>query len=558
MRNMYSTKTNVQQLISYFKEYYIGNIVVCPGSRNAPIVQSFAADDTFFCHSVVDERSAGFYAIGLYHATGEIVAVCCTSGSALLNLAPAVAEAYYQKIPMIIISADRPQGWIGQMDGQTLPQQGVFNGLVKKDIQLVEADDDESRWYNNRLINEAIFAATCHCMGPVHINVPISEPMFDFSVKNLPKERVISHNINLPLMTDEKELWMNYNKILVICGQESPVTPAFNLDLLSAKGCVIFTELLANYGMENHFITNFDAVLSTFNNQECPEGLIPDLVITIGGHIVSKRLKSFLRLHHVDHWLINDDGNITDTFMSVTKVIEGEQTTCIRNLSTLPKKKNDFYHAWKEISDTVKKKSEEYFKTITTDLSSMNMVQQAMKRINNMVSLHLGNSMAVRLAQLCEPAMFAPTLCNRGVNGIEGTLSSAVGYSKETGEIGLVIIGDLSFFYDMNVLRHARDMANLRILLLNNGGGGIFHTLNGLNETSDLDEYVAAGHNTNAEGWAKELGFDYLKVINVSQIETAMDMLFNDDTEHPVLIETITNSTFDKHIFNNYYKYIRQ
>jgi len=554
---MYSTKTNVQQLISYFKECSIENIVVCPGSRNAPIVQSFAADDTFNCHSVVDERSAGFYAIGLFHATGKNVAICCTSGSALLNLTPAVAEAFYQKIPIIIISADRPQRWIGQMDGQTIPQQGVFNGLVKKDVQLVETDDEESRWYNNRLINEAIFEATHHRMGPVHINVPISEPMFDFSTDNLPRERVISHNINFPLMTDEKELWMKYNKVLVICGQQSPVTPTFNLDVLSAKGCVIFIELLANYGQENHTITNFDSVLSTFSDKECPEELIPDLVITIGGHIVSKRLKNFLRLHHVDHWLINEDGNITDTFMSVTKVIEGEDTTCIRNFSTFPKKKNDFYHAWKKISDTVKKKSNEYFKTITTDLSAMNMVQHTMKRINDMVSLHLGNSMSVRLAQLCQPTIFTPTLCNRGVNGIEGTLSSAIGYSEETGEIGLVIIGDLSFFYDMNVLRHARNMANLRILLLNNGGGGIFHTIKGLSEASALDEYVAAGHYTNAEGWAKELGFDYLKVINVSQIKTAMDMLFNDDTEHPVLIEAITDSTFDKHIFNNYYKYIQ-
>lgn len=555
---MYSTKTNVQQLISCFKEYCIANIVVCPGSRNAPIVQSFAADDRFFCHSIVDERSAGFYAIGLYHATGETVAVCCTSGSALLNLAPAVAEAYYQKIPMIIISADRPQRWIGQMDGQTLPQQGVFNGLVKKDVQLVETGDEESRWYNNRLINEAVFAATRHSMGPVHINVPITEPMFDFSADELPSERVITHNTSLPLMTDEKELWMNYHKVLVICGQESPVTPAFNLDELSDKGCVIFTELLANYGTEDRFITNFDSVLSIFNDKECPEELIPDLVITIGGHIVSKRLKGFLRSHHVDHWLINEDGNITDTFMSVTKVIEGEQTACIKNLSTLPKKKNEFYDAWKKISDTVKKKSDEYFETITTDLSSMNMVQHTMKRINDMVSLHLGNSMAVRLAQLCQPAIFTPTLCNRGVNGIEGTLSSAIGYSKETGEIGLVIIGDLSFFYDMNVLRHTHDMANLRILLLNNGGGGIFHTLKGLNEASSLNEYVAADHYTNAEGWAKELGFNYLKVINVSQIETAMDMLFSDDASHPVLIEAITDSIFDKHIFNNYYKYIRQ
>ena len=189
---MYSDKKNILQLVALLIEHGVSNIVLCPGSRNSPIVHTLANHSFFNCHSVTDERSAGFFAVGLALHGGKPAAVCCTSGTALLNIHPAVAEAFYQKVPLVVISADRPAAWIGQMDGQTLPQPGVFGSLVKKSVQLPEIHTDQDEWYCNRLINEALLELNHHGKGPVHINVPISEPLFQFTTPELPKVRVIT------------------------------------------------------------------------------------------------------------------------------------------------------------------------------------------------------------------------------------------------------------------------------------------------------------------------------------------------------------------------------
>ena len=189
---MYSDKKNILQLAALLKAHGVRKIVLCPGSRNAAIVHTLANIEDFTCYSVTDERSAGFFAIGLSLQGGGPAAVCCTSGSALLNLHPAVAEAFYQQVPLIVISADRPAAWIGQMDGQTLPQPGVFGPLVKMSVNLPEVQTDEDEWFCNRLINEAILETTHHGKGPVHINVPISEPIYRFTVKARPEVSVIT------------------------------------------------------------------------------------------------------------------------------------------------------------------------------------------------------------------------------------------------------------------------------------------------------------------------------------------------------------------------------
>ena len=189
---MYSDKKNILQLASLLIEHGISNVVFCPGSRNAPIVHTLANHSFFNCHSVTDERSAGFFALGLALHGGKPAAICCTSGTALLNIHPAVAEAFYQEVPLVVISADRPTAWIGQMDGQTLPQPGVFGSLVKKSVHLPEIHTEQDEWYCNRLINEALLELNHHGKGPVHINVPISEPLYQFTTPELPKVRVIT------------------------------------------------------------------------------------------------------------------------------------------------------------------------------------------------------------------------------------------------------------------------------------------------------------------------------------------------------------------------------
>ena len=221
---MFSTKPNIQQLTALLLKADVRQVVVCPGSRNAALVHNFQMAG-LQCYEVTDERSAGFFAIGLMEANGGLpVAVCVTSGSAVLNLAPAVSEAYYRVLPLMVISADRPQRWVGQMDGQTLPQQDVFGQLSVKSVALPEADSDEELWHCNRLVNEALIEMR-KTKRPVHINVPIAEPLFDFSSERLPEVRLMQwangSDGKFLLTADMRQIWESTERVLILVGHDS-------------------------------------------------------------------------------------------------------------------------------------------------------------------------------------------------------------------------------------------------------------------------------------------------------------------------------------------------
>ncbi|MDE7086553.1 MAG: 2-succinyl-5-enolpyruvyl-6-hydroxy-3-cyclohexene-1-carboxylic-acid synthase, partial [Prevotella sp.] len=273
---MYSNKENVNILTSLLVAHGVRHAVVCPGSRNAPIVHNLSECADIKCYPVTDERSAGFYALGMAQCLNQPVAVCVTSGTALLNVAPAVAEAYYQHQSLVVISADRPQQWIDQLDGQTLPQSDALGRFVRKAVTLPEPHDDESRWYCNRLVNEALVVRH----APVHINVPISEPLFGFSVAELPVERKIEcqwADISSITLNHVTRMFMQAKRPLLICGQP----------------------LNANYD---------EAVVLVGDD----ERYVPDFVLYTGGSIVSKRLKRFLRKAK-ETWVVNETGEVTDT-----------------------------------------------------------------------------------------------------------------------------------------------------------------------------------------------------------------------------------------------------
>ena len=552
---MYSNKTNILQLVSLVKEHDIKDVVLCPGSRNAPITQTFSACGYFNCHNVVDERSAGFYALGLALATQRPAAVCCTSGSAILNLAPAISEAFYQRIPLLVITADRPQQWIGQMDGQTLPQPGAYCSLTKKWVQLTEHEDEESVWYNNRLINEALLALTHHGQGPVQINVPISEPFFDFSTETLRDERVIrrAETTTTTLPEGLEKEWIKAEKIMIVAGQH-PKDKRWNdaLDLLANQGCVIMHEHLSNYRANGDSMSNFDEVLSAFNKAENDTNMVPDLVVTCGGHIVSKRLKYFLRKAEVDaHWHITPDGEVADLFQRVTRIIEGNETNILHALAQMPPHQKYFQNRWENKSKEIDAKAKKYE---THLFCALTVVKESMKALPANSILHIGNSNSVRITQLFPLPENTVVCCNRGMNGIEGSLSTAIGYAAASNSTNLVILGDLSFFYDMNVMRHASQINKLRILLINNGCGEIFHLLPGLKNASALDDFISAKHDTCAEGWANDTGFKYISVSSMDMLHEALPLFFDQNTEGPILLEAKTNSVDDETTYQEFFK----
>lgn len=584
---MYSSKKNVLETVALLKAHGISEVVLSPGSRNAPLIQSFASDPFFNCHRMVDERSAGFFALGIINRIQKPVAVCCTSGTALLNYGPAVAEAFYQELPLVVVSADRSPAWIGQMDGQTLLQSGIFGTLVRRSVQLPEVHSDEDLWQCNRLVNEALNAALMG--GPVHINIPISEPLFDFSVEALPEVRKTT--VVTPLMVHDLqpllELFGQAEKVLIVIGQ-LPANPS-KLTLLLEKfrlqsSEVVLAEHLGQY-YTSDCIGNFDALISTWDEAQAKE-FAPDLLITLGGHIVSKRLKKWLRENPAkSHWHIGLSGQMPDTYQQATHFIQTTPEAFLESFLMLKEKQTeDLVSPWvlkwnlaavellepdrslpfSDITVTgaflkmIGENSEPYSKNGV--LSNENGVQNSAKKGLNIKSsaLFVGNSSPIRNLQLFKKPVEVPVFCNRGTSGIEGTLSAACGYASGAEGLVFVLLGDLSFFYDLNILTHQPFPANLRILLINNGGGSIFKQLPGLENTDIVNKYVSANHDMKAKGFVEASGIRYFSATDYKELDEALKKLRSTEGNSANLLEVFTDDALNLEASQTYYRSLKQ
>ncbi len=520
---MYSNHENVNILTALLVAHGVHHVVVCPGSRNAPIVHNLNESPDIMCYPATDERSAAFYALGMTQCLEAPVAVCVTSGTALLNVAPAVAEAYYQHRPLVVISADRPPQWIDQLDGQTLPQPDALGRFVGKAVTLPEPQDDEQRWYCNRLVNEALMM----CHAPVHINVPISEPLFDFTVEQLPAERKITLlPADMPphTLSHVVRRFMQAERPMLISGQ--PQNP-------------LYDEAVVAIGADERYV--------------------PDFVLYTGGSIVSKRLKRFLRKAR-ETWVVNETGEVTDTFMNVTHVIQGDGEVVADQVRFfLEQQSQPFVRLWEELLQRLRCHADNYQPAYSQMAAVKSLEQQlgAQDDADSYVT-HYANSMAIRLANI-----FArhSVFCNRGVNGIEGSLSTAAGFSCVTDKTVVCVIGDLSFFYDQNALWNQNLRGNLRILLLNNGKGGIFNMLPGLEKSPARDKFVAAAHTTSAEGICQQQGICYLCAHDEETMQAAIEQLLlpaAPSEGRPMLVEVFTDSQEDIRSFQAYYESLKQ
>lgn len=546
---MYSDKGNVLQLVALLKAHSITHIVLSPGSRNSPLIHSFATDKDFTCYTIVDERSAGFFAIGVMQAINKPVAVCCTSGTAVLNLGSSVAEAYYQQLPLLVITADRPQAWIGQMDGQTIPQTHIFRNIIRHSVQLPQVNGSEEAWYCNRLINEAIHALDNGVKGPAHINIPLAEPLFGFNTEELPEVRVIRKSSVGYQLNDKDQYDKRFNahpKRLIVVGQLLPQSELSDRlkSLHEEYGVVVLAEHLSNIEVRETY--NFDTMLYAASEEDL-KALKPDLLITLGGHIVSKRLKQFLRSQNIrEHWHISPDGEVVDTFQCVTDIVKCDEKTFLDYLIAKGEKNNNAFRSLWESHCAEVSQPEAAF----SDLSAVGMF---MKKLPAEVALQLGNSNSVRFAQLYNLDPYVQVFCNRGTNGIDGSLSTAVGYAAASEKQTFLLIGDLSFFYDMNGLWNKYKRSNLHILLNNNSGGEIFHILPGLNKSEALQDHISAFHQTDAKAWAAQQGFTYLSANNQKELEQQLPEFMNTKNDKPVLLEVFTSMQQNAEQIRAYY-----
>lgn len=544
--DMYSTKENIRQLTSLMVAHGVTEVVISPGSRNMPLAETFAHCEKLHCHAVTDERSAGFYALGLAQQKESPVAVCVTSGSALLNLASAVSEAYYQQLPLLVISADRPEAWIGQMDGQTIPQMGSFGRLVKSSVCLNEPSNDTDRWHNNRMINEALLALQLHHPGPVHINVPITEPFFDCSATELPQERTIQCVTGNE--TALLETWRAAHAPMIIVGQLSPKSAKEIEPLLERIGVPILCESLSNL----HTSTAIHLFDLTLVAKKDLSHLVPDLVIYLGGHIVSKRLKRWLRNQPPKNlWRISPEGAVQDTFQALTHVIKA---TPLHFLTLLESHICDghrmYFDIWQSEEDSVRQKL-----CCPKAYAALSVAYKFCEEIPQGSTLVLANSSSVRYAQLAPSQPHVNIYCNRGVNGIDGSLSSAVGIAAaDTSRPVYLLIGDLSFFYDMNGLWNTHLPHNLHILLINNGGGEIFRTLPGLPDNPSTRTFVMASHGATAKGWVESMQCRYVSVKNAEEYQQNLSQFIQYQGKRPIVMEVFTDPIQDEEVQKSLYR----
>lgn len=528
--------------------------VLCPGSRCAPLTIAFSRHDDITVRTFSDERSAAFVATGIAHETQSPSILVCTSGSAAYNFAPAVAEAFFQEIPLIVFTADRPKEWIDQLDGQTIRQENIFGAHVKKSLTLPEDyDHPDAVWFIHRTISEAINLSQEFPKGPVHINAPFREPLYpgkedkiSFS-KNL---KVIESNVIAQVISAEEVKGFNkrlsgFSKILILAGQND-----FNDDLAKAvekfsqsKHAAVVGDILSNLHSRQNVIRHSDTFLGSCT-EDVKRSLQPELLITFGKSIISKNTKLFLRKYKPkEHWHIQPSGASADTFQSLTEVIRCESKVFFQALTSSDgekkfegQKKENFKLIWEAEDHRTVRSMSTFFKG--PSFSELALVKEFISQLPSRCNLHLANSMSVRYANLVGLEAGKKGIhvySNRGASGIDGCTSTAVGHALINEAPNFLITGDMAFFYDRNAFWHKYPLHNLHVLVLNNHGGIIFNMIDGPGNVPELHEFFVTEQKLTAQHLCGEYGFEYLPVDSPKKIKNSLKEFFVFDNTTKIL-----------------------
>lgn len=540
-----------QSILQIFLAKEITNIIISPGSRNAPLTIGFASNQAFQCYSIADERVAAFFALGIAQQTRKPTVLVCTSGSALLNYYPALAEAFYSEIPLIVISADRPQSKIDIGDGQTIRQQNVFENHSLYNANLTEEVSEE----NDRKINEAINTAIDK-KGPVHINAPFEEPLYE-TVSELSVNSKIFASAKVPQTIETNDvqesasLWNTATRKLILVGVNQPNTidAAIIEAFANDESVVVMTETTSNLH-HSSFINSIDTIITPFTAEDF-EAFRPEILVTFGGLVVSKRIKAFFRKYKpAHHWHI-DPLRAYDTFGCLSRHYEVDPNTFFNTFLPLTAKiESDYFARMDAVKRLRNEKHQIYLSKIPfTDLKVFEKVIQSLPKNGQ---LQISNSSAIRYAQLIPIDDSIEVYCNRGTSGIDGSTSTAIGAAVGNAKPAVFITGDIGFLYDSNALWNNYIPKNFKIILINNGGGGIFRILPGHEETPVFNTFFETSHNLTAEHLCKMYGLDYVTAADEAGLLTGLNSLYL--KEKPSLLEIFTPTLDNNAVLLQYFK----
>ena len=576
-----------QTLILSCLKFDFFDVVISPGSRNVPLAIGFASNKKFKCYSIVDERSAAFFALGLSQKSKKPTILICTSGSALLNYYPAVAEAYYSEIPLIILSADRPEYKINIGDGQTINQSNVFEKnilysnslnqdcshateeIIKSNLQKIVNDQadfskieklQKSTQKNNEEIIEIAFNLSINKMQPVHLNVPMEEPLYEFNDSPSISVKVKKKTEKKPSLTDLENFYKVINKaskIMILIGvSDGNILSKKSIQKINSCSSIIVMKEHTSNVFNESFISNIDRLIGPIELQSNSDSLFdelsPEIVISLGGMIVSKKIKSFLRNYKPrKHFHIGN--NISkDSFYSGVEHINTTANKFFENID-LNKSDSKYFEKWNQLDCSKLDLHNRYMKVI--NFSDLKVFEILTNWIPKKYNIQVANSTPIRYFQLFDLKNKNMMFANRGTSGIDGSTSTAIGSSVQNDSPVLLVTGDLSFFYDVNALWNNHIPKNFRIIIINNSGGGIFKILPGFKENNLFSEFIETQHNLSARLIAKMFNFNYTRVSTKFGLNLYLRTFFK-NSKKPKILEIKTSSVKSTKILKDYFRYL--
>lgn len=527
---MYSVAKNVQIVIALLKAHNIKQLVLSPGGTNAAFIRG-VQDDTFFrCFSVVDERSALYFAIGIYLSTGKPVAVCCTSAQATRNYIPGLTEAFYKHVPILAITFSKHPQYTYQEYMQAPDQTSLPKDAVRATFSLPYVSNEHDRMHCERLVNEAILELTHHVPAPIQLNIPMLDTELTKDVEHiLPNVKVISRYQK----EDISQMNIDGKKLLIVVGENRGIDDTSIVKFASSTNTAIYVNHLSN--MNNDYVIHGNLMLTCISQADFDKFFCPDILITIGGQTGDYPLYHKLAesQNQYEHWRISCKGDVVDTYDHLTKVFE---CTTKEFFSTLKSTKvsNEYFLTWRNATKS-------YIMPSNLPLSAAFVAQQLCELIPNGTYVNFSILNSLRIWNLFSFKNQVKCFCNVGAFGIDGCLSTFLGQSVMVDGLCFMFIGDLSFFYDMNSLgiRHIKE--NVRIVLINNNGGVEFKLGGKTANNEKIDKYIAAaGHFKNAEGWATTNGFEYYKIIDNQSFNKLKNKLIT-VSKVPIIFEIFTS-----------------